>query len=374
MDRHSYEVGMDVESIDTPALLIDLDGMESNIRKMAAFFKGLADRGSVVRLRPHTKTHKCPILAHKQIEAGGCRGITCAKLGEAETMYAGGIRSEILIANQIVGQPKISRLMSLARQAEVMVCVDDESNVEALSQAAHKSGVNLGILVELNVGLGRCGVRSVPEAVKLAHQVAHSPGLSFMGLQGFEGHLLGIPDMQARRLAVEEAMAPMIRAREAIEASGLEVRHVDGGGTGTYNITGLIDGMTEVQAGTYIFHDTSYKERTPEFDPVLTLLTTVISKPDKQTAVIDMGQKSASFDDTKPPQAKSIDGISILEAHEEHVVLQIQGAATGIRVGEKIEMIVGHACTTVNLHDRYFGIRDSKVEAVWDIPARGRFD
>lgn len=369
-----WQPGLDRDALDTPALLIDLDEMERNIATMANFFKGLANDGSPVRLRPHTKTHKCPVLAHKQIEAGGTRGITCAKLGEAEIMFGGGIRSGILIANQVVGATKIRRLIALARQAEIMVCVDDESNVEALSSAAQAGRTTLGILVEFNVGLNRCGVRSSDEAVRLAHKTADSPGLTFMGLQGFEGHLLAVPGFDARRRSVEEAMAPMLEARRAIEASGLEVKSVNGGGTGTYNITSRIDGMTEIQAGTYIFHDASYKERVPDFNPALTLLSTVISKPDKTTAIIDIGQKSASFDDSRPPQARHVEGISIYEAHEEHVVLRLEGPATDLRVGDKLEMIVGHACTTVNLHDRYFGMRRGILETVWDIPARGRFD
>lgn len=374
MIQQPWQPGTERDALDTPALLIDLDVMESNITKMAAYFKELADRGWPARLRPHTKTHKCPVLAHKQIEAGGTRGIACAKLGEAEVMFAGGIRSGILVANQVVGPTKIARLMALRRQVEVMVCVDDERNVAKLSTAAQAAGVTLGVLVEIDVGLKRCGVRSVPAAVRLAQIVSKSPGLVFMGLQGFEGHLLGIPDLSERRTAVEREMAPLLEARRAIEVSGLEVRYVNGGGTGTYDITSQLEGITEIQAGTYIFHDASYKQRAAEFDPALTLLTTVISKPEKNIAVIDIGLKSATFDDVMPPQAKGVEGISIYEAHEEHVVLNVEGPAADLRVGDKIEMIVGHACTTVNLHERYFGIRRGVLETVWDIPARGRFD
>jgi D-serine deaminase-like pyridoxal phosphate-dependent protein len=374
MVTSAWTPGTERDALDTPALLIDLEAMERNMRKMSSFFEGLADGGSPVRLRPHTKTHKCPVLAHKQLEAGGTRGITCAKLGEAEAMFEGGISKGILIANQVVGKRKISRLMSLARHAEVIVCADEDSNVDDLAAGALASRVNLGVLVEVNVGLNRCGLRTVSDAVRLAHKVAKSPGLVFMGLQGFEGHLLGIPGLEARRQAVVAAMTRLIETRAAIEASGLPVQCVDGGGTGTYNITGLMEGMTEIQAGTYIFHDTSYKERNPEFETALTLLTTVISRPDKGTAVLDMGLKSASFDDTRPPQAKDIEGLSIYEAHEEHVVLNAHGPSTELRVGDKIEMIVGHACTTVNLHDRYFGMRRGVLETVWDIAGRGRFD
>jgi D-serine deaminase-like pyridoxal phosphate-dependent protein len=374
IEKRSWQPGTEREALDTPALLIDLDLMESNIAKMAAHFTKLAERGASVRLRPHIKTHKCPILAHKQIEAGGTRGITCAKLGEAEVMFAGGVRSGILIANQIVGQTKISRLMALRRHADVAVLVDNERNTAELAAAAQASGVTLGVLVEINVGLERCGVRSVPEAVKLAQIVSESRGLKFLGLQGYEGHLLSIPDLDERRAAVERAMEPMLEARRAIEAGGLEVQLVDAGGTGTYNITSQIEGITEIQAGSYIFHDASYRQRTADFEPALTLLTTVISKPEREVVVLDVGKKSITFDDVVPPQPKNLDGVSIQSAHEEHLILHLEGPAVDLQVGDKIEMILSHVCTTVNLHERYFGMRDGVLETVWDIPARGRFD
>jgi D-serine deaminase-like pyridoxal phosphate-dependent protein len=372
--QNPWKPGTERDALDTPALLIDLDLMESNIARMAAYFTQLAGRGSPVRLRPHTKTHKCPILAHKQIEAGGARGITCAKLGEAEVMFAGGIRSGILIANQIIGPTKIARLMALCRHADVSVLVDNERNIGELSAAARTAGVTVGVLVEIDVGLNRCGVRTVPEAVRLAQVVSKSPGLKFMGLQGFEGHLLGIPGMSNRRAAVKHAMGQLIEARRTIEAGGLEVQHVNAGGTGTYNITSQIEGITDIQAGSYIFHDASYLQRTADFDPALTILTTVVSKPEQGVAVLDMGQKSVTFDDMIPCQSKNLDGITIYEIHEEHTVLNVEGPASDLRVGDKIEMVVGHACTTVNLHERYFGMREDILEVVWDIPARGRFD
>jgi D-serine deaminase-like pyridoxal phosphate-dependent protein len=169
-------------------------------------------------------------------------------------------------------------------------------------------------------------------------------------------------------------MAALIEARSALEAAGLPVHCVNGGRTGSYNITSFIEGMTEIQAGTYLFHDASYRERTPDFETALTLLTTMMSRPEKGTAVLDIGLKSASFDDTRPPQAKNAEGLSICEAHEEHLVVNVQGEARNLRVGDKIGMIVGHACTTVNLHELYFGMRRNILETVWDIPARGRFE
>jgi D-serine deaminase-like pyridoxal phosphate-dependent protein len=372
--HYQWQPGIERDDLDTPALLIDLDVMESNIRNMAAYFLALAESGSPVRLRPHAKTHKCPIIAHKQLQAGGTRGITCAKLGEAEVMVEGGIHADVLVANQIIGKLKIARLMALCKHANLMVLVDSPRNVNELSAAAREASVSLGVLVEVDVGLNRCGVRSTSEAVKLAQMVDQSESLQFVGVHGFEGHLMGIPGFENRRAAVEYAMKKLLAARDAILDAGLPVLYVHAGGTGTFNITSQIEGITDIQAGTYVFQDASYYERTADFKPALTLLTTVISRPEHGVAVLDIGQKSATFDDIRPPRPKNLEGVSIYEAHEEHLVINVEKDAGDLRVGDKIEMIVGHACTTVNLHDRYFGMRKGVLEVVWDIPARGRYD
>ena len=207
-------IGIHKDEIDTPALLIDLDLMESNIAKMADYI-----RSSSTELRPHTKTHKTPILAHKQIEAGAI-GVTCAKLGEAEVMVAGGIR-DILIANEIVPPQKISRLVSLAKHADVMVAVDDPENVENLSMAARSKGANLRVLVEVDVGMKRCGVTPDESALKLAQKVADAKNLTFAGLMGYEGHTVAIPDFEERKRKAEEAMSLLVETKELVENGGL---------------------------------------------------------------------------------------------------------------------------------------------------------
>lgn len=365
--------GIPKSALDTPALLIDSEVMEANIATMARYFLDLAAKGLPVRLRPHTKTHKCPALARRQIEAGGTRGIACQKLGEAEVMAAAGITEDILIANQIVGAEKIARLVALRRRTNVMVCVDDERNLAELSEAAQAAGVRLGVLVELDVGMKRCGVPTVEEAVRLAQLADRLPGIVFEGLQGYEGHLVDIPDEAQRRRAVERDMAAMLEAKRQIEAVGLEVLHVDAGGTGTYHITSQIPGMTEIQAGSYIFHDGLYLKVIDHFRPALTLLTTVVSRPAVNRAILDIGLKSLGGDGLADTRVKDIEGACLIELSEEHGTLSVSGEAASLRVGDKIELIPGHGCTTINLHDQYFVLQDERLAEVLPIPGRGKF-
>lgn len=357
-------VGMPKEEIDTPALLIDLDKLEANIARMADFF---ADRPAA--LRPHTKTHKCPVIAWKQIEAGAV-GVTCAKLDEAEILALAGIH-DILIANQVVGRRKIERLIGLATWTDVMVAVDDPCNVADLSAVAASRGVSLRVLVEVDVGLGRCGVAPGEAAVKLAKQVATSPGLRFEGLMGYEGHAVLRPIFEEREKLAEAAMALLIETKEAVESSGLEVRVVSGGGTGTYNITGAYPGVTEVQAGSYTTMDVRYRDTGVPFDCALTCLTMVISVPRIGAAVADAGTKALTTE-FGMPEVVGLEGVTVARLSEEHGILQL-GPGVHLCPGEKIEFIPSHGCTTINLHEQFYAIRDGVVEAIWPIAARGGF-
>jgi D-serine deaminase-like pyridoxal phosphate-dependent protein len=360
-------IGMPKEEIDTPALVIDLDAFEANIAKMAQFFENRR-----TNLRPHFKTHKSPIIARKQLEAGAV-GITCAKVGEAECLIDGGVTANILIANQIVTKEKIAKLMGLARHADITVCVDNQENIQDLSEAAQLFGTEVGVLVEVNVGMDRCGVDSPEEAWALARAVAAAKGLRFRGLQGYEGHLvLSQPDFNARREATYRDLEVLLRSRELIEKNGIPVELVDSAGTGTYSITGDIPWVDEIQAGSYVFMDANYLRITPEFLPALTLLTTIISRPKKDLAVTDMGMKAASIDQVMPTPMRR-EGVTVKKFSEEHSSLELSGDAQDLKMGEKIELIPGHGCTTINLHDRYYGIRNGKVEVIWDIPGRGKF-
>jgi D-serine deaminase-like pyridoxal phosphate-dependent protein len=357
-------IGADKEQLDTPILLMDLDVMESNIAKMADYFRGVD-----AELRPHTKTHKTPILAQKQIEAGAI-GVTCAKLGEAEVMVAGGIR-DVLIANEIVPHQKITRLVNLARHADVMVAVDDPRNVEDLSQAAQGKGVHLRTLVEVDIGMKRCGVPPGQPALRLAQKVAESKNLVFAGLMGYEGHAVAIPDFHERKRETEKGLALLIETKGLIEQNGLEVGIVSGGGTGTYNITGQFPGVTEVQAGSYIFMDAYYRNVLEDFDCALTALTTVISRPNEDTAIIDAGMKTITKE-SGLPQVKDISGVELIHLSEEHGKLDLSNSDADLRPGDKIELIPSHGCTTINLHDKFFCLRDGRLEAIWDIAGRGK--
>lgn len=349
--------------IDTPALLIDIDKMERNIKKLADFFKRQSSN-----VRPHTKTHKSPVLAHKQIQAGA-RGITCAKLGEAEVMAAAGIR-DILIANQIVGTEKIARLANLAHHCDIMVAVESLENVNDLSAAAKAVGSTIRVLIEVDVGMHRCGVKSAEEALKLAQAILQKPGLRFEGIMGYEGHAVMIPDLEDRRKACLDSMQVLISVKEILEKNGIKVKIVSAGGTGTYNIAGAYPGVTEVQAGSYIVMDAHYHEVLQDFECALTLLATVTSRPDKRTAIIDAGMKAMTFE-FGMPQLIGVPGAVISFLSEEHGHIFIEDADP--KVGQKVELIPSHCCTTINLHDRYHAVRGDRLEAIWDIAGRGKF-
>ena len=355
-------VGMLHEEIDTPALLLDLGKLEANLDRMAAFF---ADKPAA--LRPHTKTHKCPVIAHKQIERGAI-GVTCAKLDEAEVMAHAGIQ-DILIANQIIGKRKIDRLIGLATWTEVMVAVDDARNVADLSAAATSRGVRLRVLVEVNVGMGRCGVEPGDPAVNLARLVSSSPGLTLEGLMGYEGHVVMRPTFEEREEQAKAAMTLLLGAKEQVEAAGLEVGIVSGGGTGTHNISGAYPGVTEIQAGSYATMDVRYRNCGLPFQNALTCLVTVISVPRPGVAVTDAGMKALT-PEFGMPEVVGHEGVSVAKLSEEHGVLDLAEGAS-LRSGDKIELIPGHGCTTINLHNQYYVIRDGVVEAIWPIAARG---
>ncbi|MCK4400945.1 DSD1 family PLP-dependent enzyme [bacterium] len=363
---------MNKYDIDTPALILDIELMENNLKKMADYFKGLSAKGLKARLRPHIKTHKSPLLAQKQIAAGAV-GITCAKLSEAEVMAEAGV-DNILIANQIAGQQKIERLMRLAEKYDIVTIVDNEQNIDALASAARLRGIELKLLVEVDVGLHRCGVNSGKEALTLTRSIEKTKGVKFMGLQGFEGHLLNIKNREERIRRTRHDMHLLVETRTTIEKDGIEVQIVSGGGTGTYNISAEIPGIDEVQAGTYLLMDTNYRKVFSDFDCALTLLVTVISRPHPQRIVTDGGLKALSNDEGAVPEPKDIPDVRSLELHEENGIIELGQPSDKPETGDKIEIIVGHCCTTVNLHERFYAVRDEQVEDIWDIAARGKFN
>lgn len=349
--------------IDTPALLLDLEVMERNIATMSAFF---VDRPA--RLRPHFKSPKASGIA-KRLLAAGAIGMTCAKVGEAEVLVEHGVR-DILIANQVVGPQKIDRLLRLASRADMMVAVDCRDNVTALAAGATAAGATLRVLVEVDVGMQRCGVRSVAEAVELARHVERSRGLSFAGLMGYEGHAVMIPDRAERQRLATAAIATLTEAARAVRAAGLPVAIVSAGGTGTYDITGAHPGVTEIQAGSYVLMDARYRQVDIPFACALTLVTTVISVPDARTAIIDAGMKAMTFE-FGLPEVTGRPGVSLALLSEEHGHLLVEG--TPLCVGDRLELLPSHSDTTINLHEHLYALRGERLETIFAVEARGKF-
>ena len=367
MNTNEPFIGMHKTELDTPALLIDLDKMEANIETMANYFSTVN-----AGLRPHVKTHKTPIIAHKQIAAGAI-GVTCAKLGEAEAVIHAGIR-DVLIANQIVGAQKIARLINLAKHSEIMVAVDNAENVQAISEAAAAKGATVRMLIEVNIGMDRCGVEPGEPTLKLAEQIRQRPNLIFEGLMGYEGHTVAKPIRSERDAAAREAMQRLVDAKAYLEKHGVQVSIMSGGGTGTFNITGSIPEMTEVQAGSYVLMDSTYRNVEgvgDHFDCALSVLATVVSRPSANRMIVDTGLKVLAKE-FGIPQPVGVNGVEMTGLSEEHGTILVSDENVSLKPSDKLEILPTHCCTTVNLHDRYYGIRNGIVESVWNIAARGK--
>jgi D-serine deaminase-like pyridoxal phosphate-dependent protein len=349
--------------LDTPALLLDADILERNIARMASFA-----REASVNLRPHCKTHKSPVIASKQLQAGAI-GITCQKLGEAEVMVDGGIDG-LLVANQIVGETKIRRLVGLARRADIMVAVDDPENIAVLSAAAESSGVPLKVLVEVDVGMGRCGVPAGEATLRLAQQVSEVPGLTLMGLMGYEGHTVMIVDPEERRQKATTALQLLVNTVDLLRRNGMAVPIVSSSGTGTFDIGGSFPGITEIQVGSYATMDGQYRQVGVPFECALTVLTTVISTPREGLAITDAGMKSVTLE-FGLPQVVGHPDAEVLYLSEEHAKVALHGTDR-LRIGDKVEFLPMHGCTTINLHDQFHVVRGDRLEDVWPVAARGR--
>jgi len=357
------------DQIDTPALLIDLDLLEQNIKIMADFM-----RNKKAKLRPHFKSYKCPTISHKQIDAGA-KGITCAKLGEAEVLVNSGVK-DVLIANQIVEPKKIFRLAGLAHGGvKITVAVDNTENISALSEAAKKVGSTIFVLIEVDVGMKRCGVNKPEEVLCLAKKILSSDGLVFEGIQAYEGHLVydldyppSITD-NIRHQGVQEMVRKVGKIKEYLEKNGIKVNEISGGGTGTYNITGDNTIWTEIQAGSYVFMDNVYSRVGLPFKNSLTILTTVIHKRPGM-AITDAGLKVCTTEQG-PPAIKDHPHLKIAgELSEEHG--SILDTHDELKYLQRFEFIPSHCCTTVNLHDNYYCVRNGLLEAIWPITGRGR--
>jgi D-serine deaminase-like pyridoxal phosphate-dependent protein len=361
-------VGMALGEVDTPALVLELDRFEENLRRLTESLGGRE-----VMMRPHAKSHKCPQIAMRQIALGAV-GVCCQKVSEAEALIEGGV-GDVLVANEVVGAAKLKRLMGLARQARVAVCADDAGNVTALDAAARAAGVRLEVLVEINVGANRCGVEPGEPAVKLARQISSCANLRFAGLQAYHGAAQHLRKVDERRAAIESAAGRVRRTRELLEEAGIACPKVTGAGTGTYLFEAASAVYDELQPGSYIFMDADYARNDwagsgiPQFQHSLFVWTSVMSRVSNERAIVDAGLKASSVDSGMPRIA---DGgpAEYIKASDEHGVIQLNGAP-GYAVGDKIKLIPGHCDPTVNLYDHYICIRGGRVEAIWPITARG---
>ena len=364
------EIGMLLKNVDTPALLIDLDAFERNLDHMAHRLEGTG-----VRLRPHAKTHKCPTVALLQM-ARGAVGVCCQKVGEAEAMVYGGVR-DVLVTNQIVGDSKIERLVSLAKQAQIAVCADDPVHIEAYGKVAGANNVELSVLVELNVGSNRCGVEPGEPVLKLARLIEDTKGLRFGGLQAYQGGAQHLRTPEERAAAIQAAVDRVIESTTLLNANGIACPVITGAGTGTYRLEASSKVCTELQAGSYIFMDVDYAKNMDtdgkplkEFEHSLFVYSTVISKPTSDRAVLDAGHKAVPIDSGLPMVADMPD-LEYAGASDEHGKLILKNSEREIKIGDKLKLIPGHCDPTVNLFDWYVGIRNDRVETLWPITARG---
>ena len=366
---------MSLLEVDTPALLIDLDAFERNLKRMADQLEGTG-----VRLRPHAKTHKSSIIAQKQVALGAV-GSCCQKVSEAEVLVAGGVRN-VLVSNQLVGRRKLDRLAALAKRATIGVCADDADNVAEISAAAVRHGVTIDTLVEIDVGAGRCGVAPGAAAVVLAQVIQAAPGLRFAGLQAYHGSAQHLRTHEERRVAIEKAVTDTRLTVDALKQAGLDCDIIGGAGTGTFEFEAASGIYNELQAGSYIFMDADYARNLKEdggridtFEHALFVYATVMSIAGKGKAVVDAGHKAASVD-SGMPEPVDLGGVSYSRPSDEHGVLDITGANMPIALGQKVKLIPGHCDPTVNLHDWYVCVRGMNgphavVEDVWPVAARG---
>ena len=361
------EKGMRVEDVDTPALLIDLDAFEANLRRLADAVRGR------VRVRAHAKMHKCPEVARRQIALGAV-GMCCQKVSEAEALVDGGV-ADVLVSNEVVGSRKLERLAALAKRAKIGVCVDDAGNIRDMQAAAARAGAKLDVYVEIDVGMRRCGVPPGEPAVALAREIAASPNLRFAGLQAYHGRAQHMRSMEERQTVIFKASEMVLQTKKLLQQAGLGCQTVTGAGSGTFMFELEMGAWDEIQPGSYAFMDADYARNEwapplPRFEHALFVLTTVMSRPGPQMAIVDAGLKASSVDSGMPTVWER-PGLTYTRASDEHGWVEIDAGTAAPKLGEKILLVPGHCDPTVNLYDWYVCVRKGVVEETWPITARG---
>lgn len=365
--------GMDEEDIQTPCLILDLDALERNIRKMGEYAKAHG-----MRHRAHGKMHKSVDVLKLQMELGGAIGVCCQKVSEAEVFARAGIK-DILVSNQVRDAAKIDRLARMPKLgARVIVCVDDVANVADLSAAAQAHGTVLECFVEIDCGAGRCGVKTTDEVVAIAKAIAAAPNLKFSGIQAYQGAMQHIDGYEDRKAKLDAAVLQVKDAVAGLKAAGLEPELVSGGGTGSYYFEAESGVYNELQCGSYAFMDADYgrildrqgkRIDQGEWENALFILTSVMSHAKADKAICDAGLKAQSVD-SGLPFVYGRDDVKYVKCSDEHGVIE---DTTGVlKINEKLRLVPGHCDPTCNVHDWYVGVRNGKVETLWPVSARGK--
>lgn len=366
-------IGMDETQIQTPALVLDLDALERNIKKMGDWAKAHG-----MRHRVHGKMHKSVDVALLQEQLGGSCGVCCQKVSEAEVFARGGIK-DVLVSNQVRQPAKIDRLARLPKLgARTICCVDDIENVADLSEATTRHGTEIECLVEIDCGAGRCGVTTTPEVVKIAKAIDAAEGLKFAGIQAYQGAMQHMDSYDDRKAKIDVAVAQVKDAVDALKADGLDCDIVGGGGTGSYYFEGNSGVYNELQCGSYAFMDADYgrildengnRIDQGEWENALFILTSVMSHAKADKAIVDAGLKAQSVDSGLPVIFGRTD-VEYVKCSDEHgVVADPDGV---LKVNDKLKLVPGHCDPTCNVHDWYVGVRNGKVETLWPVSARGK--
>ncbi|MFU0507409.1 3-hydroxy-D-aspartate aldolase BhcC [Pseudaminobacter sp. NGMCC 1.201702] len=365
--------GMDEKDIQTPCLILDLDALERNIKKMGDYAKAHG-----MRHRAHGKMHKSIDVLKLQQELGGAVGVCCQKVSEAEVFVRGGIK-DVLVSNQVRDLAKIDRLARLPKLgSRIIVCVDDVANVADLSAAAQKHGTTIECFVEIDCGAGRCGVKTTAEVVDIAKAIAAAPGLKFTGIQAYQGAMQHIDSFEARKAKLDAAIAQVEDAVAMLKTEGLEPELVSGGGTGSYYFESNSGVYNELQCGSYAFMDADYgrihdnngkRIDQGEWENALFILTSVMSHAKPNLAVVDAGLKAQSVD-SGLPFIYGRDDVKYIKCSDEHGVVDDPNGV--LNINEKLRLVPGHCDPTCNVHDWYVGVRNGKVETLWPVSARGK--
>ena len=358
IQRPPADIGQKLEEVDTPALILDLDGFEKNQKTLFDLVKGR------VRVRPHAKTHKSPDVAQRQIALGAV-GMCCQKVSEAEAMVDGGVH-DVLVSNEIVGAPKLARLAELSRRAKLGVCVDHADNVRAIAA----TGAKLDVYIEIDVGMRRCGVAPGAPAVALAREILEN-GMKFAGLQAYHGRAQHIRSMEERHAVIETAAQHVQHTKRLLAEAGIACPIVTGAGSGTFMLEVEAGAWDEIQCGSYAFMDVDYAKNEwaaplPRFEHALFVLSTVMSRPSPEVAIVDAGLKASSVDSGMPGVWQK--DLRYTHASDEHGWVEGKGVPG---LGEKLLLVPGHCDPTINLYDWYVCIRDGLVVDLWPITARG---